>query len=302
MDERKRGFLLVLGTALISGLSIFINKFAVAQFDPFAFTALKNSAVCIAVLSFIYLSSRAKELMRMPKVEWTKLAAWGAFDGGVAFLLYFYGLKIASSATASLMHKSMFIFASALAFVFLKEKIGRKQTAAGIILLAGATLLSGVQTSGMGTGELAVLGAVLLWSAGNVACKKLLEKISPTNIVFGRMFFGSLLMLGFLAATGNAPDFSSFTFNHYAWLLLTAVLLLFYQVTYFNGLRVLSVGEATSMLVLGSVVTPLLSVFITSIPSPAELLGIGAVIAGCVLIYLAPGDVENVRNKTIQGC
>jgi drug/metabolite transporter (DMT)-like permease len=300
MNERKRGFLLVFCTAFISGFSIFINRFAIAQFDPFVFTALKNSIVGIFVISFIYLSSRGRELIRMPKIEWAKLAVWGAVDGGVAFMLYFYGLKLTSSANASLLHKSMFLFASALAFIFLKERMNGKQVIASIILLIGAALLSGIQASSIGIGETMMLGAVLLWSAGNVACKKLLESISPTNVVFGRMLFGSLLMLGFLATTGDMLDILSFAPNHYIWLLLTAALLLGYQLTYFNGLALLKVSEATSMLVLGAVITSLLSLFVTSLPTPAELLGMVAVIAGLALVYLAPGEVEHVHRKTFQ--
>jgi drug/metabolite transporter (DMT)-like permease len=301
MGDRKRGFLLVLGTALISGFSIFINRFAVAQFDPFVFTALKNSIVSIFVLSFIYLSTRGGELIRISKMDWAKLAAWGAVDGGAAFMLYFYGLKLSNAANASLLHKSIFIFASALAFIFLKERVSRKQMLGAIILLAGAALFSGMPSSSIGVGEIAMLGAVLLWSVGNVICKKLLEDISSTNIVFGRMFFGSLLMLAFLAITGNVPNVSSFTPNHYIWLMLTAALLLGYQLTYFNGLALLKVSEATSILVLGSAITSLLSLFVITMPTPAELLGMVAVTAGLALVYLAPGEAD-VRNKTLQSC
>jgi len=302
MEDRDRGFLLVLCTAVISGFSIFINRFALAQFDPFVFAVLKNSMTAVCILSFIYLSKKAGEIVKIRKMDLAKLAVWGAFDGGVAFLLYFYGMKLSNAADASLIHKSMFLFASALAVVFLKERIDRKQLLAGVIILSGAALLSGALSSSVGIGEIAMLGAVLLWSAGNVVCKKLLSRISPTNIAFGRMFFGSLLMLVFLAASGDAPAFSSLTTNHYIWLLLTTALLVGYQLTYFNGLKLLKVSEATSLLVLGSVVTSLLSVFVTSLPAPAELLGMAAVTAGLGLVYLFPGGVKNVRDKTVQSC
>jgi drug/metabolite transporter (DMT)-like permease len=301
MDDRKMGFLLVLGTAVISGFSIFINSFAIAQFDPFVFTALKNSVVCIFVISFVYLSSRAAELLRMPKIDWAKLAVWGAFDGGVAFLLYFYGLKLSNPVNASVLHKSMFIFASALALVFLKEKLSIKQILAGILLLAGVALFSGTPSQSIGIGETAMLGAVLLWSAGNVVCKKLLESMPTNNVIFGRMFFGSLLMLAFLAATGNTPSISSLTPNHYLWLIFTAALLLGYQLTYYNGLALLKVSEATSILVLGSVVTSLLSLFVMKIPSPAELVGMVVITAGLAIFYLTPGETD-VHHKTIQSC
>ncbi len=47
----KKGILWALGTALVSGLSIYVNKFGVAQVsDPFVYTTLKNSIVAIAFI------------------------------------------------------------------------------------------------------------------------------------------------------------------------------------------------------------------------------------------------------------
>ena len=48
----KQGILWALGTALISGVSVYVNKFGVAQFqDPFVYTTLKNSLVAIGFLA-----------------------------------------------------------------------------------------------------------------------------------------------------------------------------------------------------------------------------------------------------------
>jgi len=301
MESREKGFLLVLCTAMISGFSIFINSFAAAQFDPFVFTALKNSVVAIFIFSFLYISSKARGFLRIGRSDLAKLAIWGAFDGGVGFLLFFYGLKLTTPADASLLQKSIFIFASALAAVFLKERMSWRQMAAAVILFIGAVLLSGITYSGIGAGGTMVMASVLVWSAGNVAAKKILGRIAPLDVVFGRMFFGSLLMLSFLAFTNNLPNFSSFTQNHYEWILVTSILLLGYQVTYFNGLALLKVSEATSMLVLGSVVTSLLSIFNAKLPTPAELLGMLAVVCGLALLYLYPKEAADVRNKAVQG-
>lgn len=299
MDERKRGFLLVLCTAVISGFSVFINSFAIAKFDPFVFTALRNGAIGLSVLSFIYLTGRASELGRVPRREWLKLAVWGAFDGGVAFMLYFYGLKLTTAANAALLHKTIFVFASAMAAVFLKERLSRIQIGATLLLLFGAFLLSGLSYSEVGVGEGVILAAVLLWSAGNVIAKKLLEKISSMDVIFARMFFGSLFIFAFLALRGGMPELSSLTPNHYIWLVISSLLLIGYQLTYFNGLALLKVSEATSVLVLGSVITSLLSILVMQLPSPAELLGMIAVVGSLAVIYFAPAEVEDVHRKTI---
>ena len=45
--NKNKGFLLVLATAFISGLSIFINKFGVSVINPYIFTGLKNIIIAL---------------------------------------------------------------------------------------------------------------------------------------------------------------------------------------------------------------------------------------------------------------
>ncbi|MEM3555258.1 MAG: DMT family transporter [Candidatus Micrarchaeia archaeon] len=293
--SRKRGFMLVLCTALISGFSIFINSFAIAKFDPFVLTGLRNMTVALLTLAFIHFTSKLK---RISKADWLKLAGWGALDGGVAFMLYFYGMKASNLILASILHKSIFIFASAIAFLVLKEKLSWKWAGGAALLLGGAIFISGIPSLEIKGGEVAILGAVLLWAAGNVIAKKLLGRISVGNVIFGRMFFGSITILAFLAATGSTQ--LSLTTEHYIWLLATSLLLAGYQLTYFNGLAFLKVSEATSVLAFGSVVTSLLSLFVMKQPTPLELLGIIGIASGVALVYLS-GEVD-VHHKTIPRC
>ncbi len=52
MDFRK-GLMLALLTALLSGMSVFANGIAVKGFDPFVFTTMKNVVVSVAILTVI---------------------------------------------------------------------------------------------------------------------------------------------------------------------------------------------------------------------------------------------------------
>ena len=288
MNKRTTGILLILGTALISGASVFLNKFAIASFNPFVFTTLKNSVVALFLISGILLTFRHRELVSLKLKDWRNLLAIGIIGGSVPFLLFFWGLSQAGAANASLLHKSLFIPASALAFVFLKEKLSKTQLAGALLLFIGAALFAGVNFTALSAGELAVIGAVLLWSAEDVLSKHVLRALSPSTVVFGRMFFGSLAMVALLAATSQLPDLTGFTPSHYLWLLLTSVLLLGYNLTFYSGLRLVKVGEATALLLFGSVVTTALSLTVGAVPTPYELLGAGAVILGACAIALSP--------------
>ena len=294
MNKRTKGILLVLATAFISGFAVFSNKFALASFNPFVFTTLKNSFVALFVFSIAYLGTRAKELKTLTKREWGKLALIGFVGGSIPFLLFFWGLGQTAASNAALLHKSLFVFASALAIIFLKEKISLKQLLATGLLFAGAFVLSGMSFGQVTIGDFAILAAVLLWSAENILSKHVLNtKLSANTVVFGRMFFGSLVMLAFLGATGSLPDPAALTINHFSWVLITSVFLLGYQLTYYNGLRLLKVSEATSILVLGTVVTSLLSLAAGSVITFPQALGGLLVMLAVSIISLFPEEVKS---------
>ena len=107
--ERK-GTILVLTTAVISGFSIFINKFGVKEFDPYLFTWLKNSFVALFLLGLIIGVREVEELKRLQRKDWLLLSAIGLVGGAIPFLLFFKGLSLTTGANASFVHKTMFVY------------------------------------------------------------------------------------------------------------------------------------------------------------------------------------------------
>ena len=59
--NKKTGIWLALTAGLVSGISIFVNKFAVTSFNPFQFTFLKNIIVVFALIGFFVLFWKWKE-------------------------------------------------------------------------------------------------------------------------------------------------------------------------------------------------------------------------------------------------
>jgi hypothetical protein len=61
--SNQKGMLWALATALISGVSVYINKFGVAQVqDPYIYTTLKNSLVAFGFLALLAFTATAREL------------------------------------------------------------------------------------------------------------------------------------------------------------------------------------------------------------------------------------------------
>src|SRR6478672_2677809 len=158
--SNQKGILWALATALISGVSVYINKFGVAQVqDAFIFTTLKNSLVAFGFLAVLGFTASAHELRAFTPGQWAIWVGLGLIGGGIPFLLFFQGLAVASAPSAALIHKTLFIWVALLAVPLLDERLGWWQLGGLAILSVGQLLLQTPSTWGWGAGELLILSA-----------------------------------------------------------------------------------------------------------------------------------------------
>lgn len=254
----KKGFELVLGTAIISGISIFINKFGVSNINSSLFTGVKNLVVTIFLLSLILLAKDFKRLKELTTKDWLKLSLIGLLGGSIPFLLFFKGLQLTSAAQGSFFHKTMFLWVTILALIFLKEKLNKGIIIGAIMLLLGNFLLLKMNNFSLATGDWLILAATLLWSVETIISKQALKTIDSKIVAFGRMFFGTLIIFVFLAVTNKLLLITTITSAQLIWILITSAFLLGYTFTWYSGLKEIKASVATSILLLGSVITTLL--------------------------------------------
>jgi len=281
MNERK-GFLLVLLTAVVSGISIFANSFAVQGFNPFAFTFLKNAAVAVFLFSIIILLKELSAIRKLSGKQLLQLASIGLVGGSIPFLIFFYALKFTPAINAGFLHKTIFIWASLFAFLFIKERPSKSFAIAALLLLLGNFILFSI--SSFAVPELLVLMASLLWALELSISKNALKHLSGTVVAFGRMFFGSLFILAFLFYTGQLQDALAVSVPQFHWVLVSSCFLLAYVFTFYNGLKHLPVHKAASILLLAQPVTAFLSLaFLNEALTLKEAFGLLLVIAGILL-------------------
>lgn len=271
MSNYTKGLMLVFSTAIISGISIFLNRFALQKIDSNILTSSRNLIVAMLLLGIIAGTSKYKELMKLKKSDWLKLLLVGLIGGSIPFILFFKGLTITSAASGSFIHKTMFIFAGIMATAFLKEK--NKGFFRIAILILGANLIFlAPELDNFNSGHLLILIATLFWAAENVYSKHLLKNMDGTVLAFGRMFFGSFFIFTYLPFTGVASDLYKISAEQWWWILLTSVFLLGYLLTWYNGLKHVPVSLATSILLLGAPVTTILNnLQMNTIPKPAQI-------------------------------
>ena len=284
MSLREKGIFLAFLTAIVSGFSIFMNKFAIATIEPFTFTTAKNIVVVVLLFSLILLLREFKQLKILSSKQWFQLAAIGLIGGSIPFLIYFWALKLTTAINAGFIHKTLFVWASFMALFFLREKIDRKFVLGAALLLIGNYLMFSTFSS-FGFPEMLIFVATFLWAAENVLAKHVLKELNGRAVAFGRMFFGSIFMLAFLAATNNLGPIVQLTIPQLEWILITAALLFFYVFFWYSGLKHVEVSVATAILMFGQVVTGLLStIFSGKAPSLYEALGLLLIVFGIIVL------------------
>ncbi len=280
---------LSLGAAGISGLANFLNKMAVTAIpDPVFYTFLKNGLAALLLLSVLVLSSRWRELKQLNKNDWFKLLAIGVIGGSIPFILFFVGLSMTSAVSASLIHKTLFIWVALLAIPFLGERLGKIQWAALGLLLFGNFFLGTWQQLEFGRGELMILGATLFWAVENIIAKKALRNISSLLLTSARMVIGSVIIMAIVWWQGNLSLISQLNYEQWGLTAIIAVLLFAYVLSWYTALKLAPATLVASLLVPASLVTSLLSLIFLDkaftrndmISSLVMLLALGLLLVG----------------------
>ena len=282
----KTGAYLALLTAIISGVSVYVNSFGVKHSpDPFVYTTAKNLIVGATLAALIVLPTALNELRRLSGRQWAAVVSLGILGGSVPFLLFFYGLQEATAPSAAFIHKTLFVWVAIMAVPFLKESLGRWQLLALAVLVVGQLVLVGRPASwDLGLAELLILIATMFWAVEAVAARRIMAGISARVAVLGRMGFGSLTMLGFLMVSGRMDTFTSMGGEQWGWIVLTSAFLTAFVLGYYGALKHAPAVLVASVLVLGSVITSVLhAIFSGRTYSPEQVAGFVLVLTAAAL-------------------
>ncbi|MFH0962257.1 MAG: DMT family transporter [archaeon] len=280
VGKNRKGFLFALGAAATSGFSIYLNRFAVGQTDPVLFSFLKNLIVAVFLGLFLVRNIKSAKSAFSGKTA-LPLAYVAFLSGGLAFLLFFLGLKETSAVSANFFHKSMFVFVL-VASVFALRKLSASRAAISAALLAGNFLFWRVANLSFNSGDLMILGATALWAGEALLAEKFLSGIPAKTISFFR-FAGGLPVLGAFLLFRRTTDWS-IAFNSFGWTLALAGVLLAYSFLYFSAIKHFGAFSTTAVLSLSPLVTFALSSGI-SFPTVSQGLGAGLVLAGALALF-----------------
>lgn len=290
------GVLLAFATALISGVSIFVNGLAVKQLpDPAVYTTLKNGVAALLLLGLAAWSTRPATVRAIPRRSWGWLLLIGAIGGSIPFVLFFTGLAQASAPSAAFIHKTLFIWVALLAVPFLGERLGLAQLGALAVLLVGQALVLTPAGVIWGTGETLIAAATLLWAVETIVARRVLATVPSSVVAAARLGFGLVVLVGYLAFTGGLSAVAALQPVQWAWVLLTGLFLTGYVATWFAALQRAPASLVTAILVLGAPVTAAIQVLQTGKAPTATVL------AGQLLILVAGAAIATlaVRRRAV---
>lgn len=269
MTNLNKGINIAMITAVVSGFSVFLNKFAVDFWkNSSVFTSAKNIFVAL-ILSVIVLGFNRANLLKLSKKDWYKLAFLGLIGGSIPFLLFFKGLTLTSAVNAAFIQKTLFVWVAILAFSFLKEKIGRVQLMALGVMAISVVLLGIPAKIQFDYGELLVLIATLMWSLEAIFVHNHMKEISAMTAAWARMFFGAIFLLLYLATQGTISQVIPTSLPQLFWIGVSSAFLLVYITTFYTAIKNASATIATSVLVIATPITIILNYTFTAGKLPA---------------------------------
>ncbi len=296
---RLPGLALAGVTAAISGVSVFVNSYAlhhVPRAD--VYTTVKN-LVAAFVIAGVLLGASA--LRRSDKVrpsnhsrahlglaQIAALAYIGIVGGGVAFILGFDGMAKINAVSAAFMHDTLVIWVAIFAAVFLFERISAWNIAAVVVLIGGAVVISGgigdlSPSSGLGM----ELGATVLWGVEVVVAKRVMARVTPRQVALVRMGGGSLVLVAYLALNGALHGLFALTMTQLGWALFTGLLLAAYVGTWLPALARARAIDVSSILVASAFITTLLNAATGHPLGASTALGLSLFALGIAAVSLA---------------
>lgn len=252
----KKGIILSLATAIISGISVFTNGLFVNRTDPVLFVFLRNMMVGVIMTAVIISSGRLSGLKKVTRSDWLKLLGIGLIGGGLPFILFFTGLAQIGAVNANIINKSLFLWVAVLAIPFLGERL-KWNAIVGYGLVLFALLGGGNSQITLSNGTILVLSATVLWAVEHVIAKKALVNIPPLVVSWARMLFGLPILISAVIVRGNVSVFISG--EALIALLVSSVLLSGYMLTWYGAIKHAPVTLVSSILVLAPVITLVLN-------------------------------------------
>ncbi|HYC26630.1 MAG TPA: DMT family transporter [Nitrososphaerales archaeon] len=199
--DNTRGYLYAFLAAICGGAIPTLSKLTLTQAGP-----LQVAGPSFLLSGLMLLPFNVRELPGPRSLKY--VVFFGVIGAALGPAIYQFGLSETTAVNVSLLSNGEVLFTAVMAFAFLGERLGRRQLAMGLLIVAGIIVvstnldLSGVQFATGLEGNLLVLGATLCWSVENnllISATRRFGALLVTkyrNIIGGAIVVATVLVLG----------------------------------------------------------------------------------------------------------
>jgi drug/metabolite transporter (DMT)-like permease len=167
--------------------------------------------------------------------------------------------------TANLIQKTLFIWVSILAIIFLGERFNLIYFVSYLLIVLGNFYISPSLAVSFGKGEIMILVATLLWSLENIMAKRVLKSVSSELVGLFRMGIGSLILLSLALVSGKGRVFLNYNFQQLSTVFVGGIILFFYVYFWYKALKYAPASLVTLVLSFSLVVGNVLNGFFAGV-------------------------------------
>lgn len=289
------------GTAMVWACAFVIGRAYGPEIAPHSF-ALLRFAIATAFLGIV--TWRLGALAQVSPGRIPGLLALGLTGVFAYNALFFYGLQTVSAGRAALLISANPALTTIVATLLLGETLRRPQALGCALAFAGAAVvvadgeLPALLAGEVGPGELALLGAVLSWSAYTLLGKRVLGRVDPLPTVMLSTAAGTV-MLAFPAfwVEGLADKAAGFPPDIWAAAAFMGIAASgFGVVWYYHGIKTLGAARTVVYIYL----VPLFAAALEYVLLGEALTASAAAGGACVIagVWLAGRDPQKVRRSS----
>lgn len=197
-DQKVLGILFGVGAGAMWAIEAILGKLL---FSSFTFIQVTASEVFFATLTaFVYIIAR-RERVRFSRRTLGNFLVVGLVGTVFAPLMFFLGLTQTLAVNATLIAHLQPLFVAIFSFFALKERLHKRDVAAGILTLFAVVLITGRTVDNLTSlrlgnfGDLVVLFATLGWAIVAIPGKQLAREVSSVVIVGYRFLIASMVFI-----------------------------------------------------------------------------------------------------------
>jgi drug/metabolite transporter (DMT)-like permease len=287
-------------TAAVSGVSVFVNSYAVhSASSPAVYTTAKNFFAAVVLLGLAVTARTSRPAHRQHQAGNPGTALSGArrlaalgyvaiVGGGIAFVMFFDGLARTSAVPAAFLHDTLVIWVAFIAWPTLGERLSKWNALAIALLVVGLVATSGgVGSLTVNFGNALVLGATVLWGLETVVIKRVASFFDPARLAVVRMGGGLIVLITYLGITGQLGALIGIDADALRWVAITGVLLGVYVASWMVALTRARAVDVTSILVSSALVTAALQAVVQHKDLGSQAWGLALITAGAAAVAVS---------------